>query len=50
MSLNHSNSISSNTMTLKNTIKSPTKPFIGRLQPVTSRITAKPMVNFEKGY
>ena len=41
--------MSSNSLTLKNTVKSPVKPFIGRLQPVTSRVTAKPMVNFEKG-
>lgn len=41
--------IVTNTHPQKNTVPSPKKAFIGRLQPCTSRLPAKPMVNFEKG-
>ena len=39
----------SQNLTLTNTVPVPKKPFIGRLQPVVSRLPAKPAVNFEKG-
>ena len=44
-----SSTVVTNTHPQKNTVPVAKKAFIGRLQPCSSRLPGKPMVNFEKG-